>query len=100
MTELEDLMEQRRLIDARIKAIVTEKHEHGYAKLETGVKKNDRTWYLRINTIALYREDPKWWVVARTKTKAQAVMFMQQLIDDLAAILQELRYGKEDVDRQ
>ena len=100
MTELEDLMEQRRLIDARIKAIVTEKHEHGYVKLETGVKKNDRTWYLRINTIALFREDPKWWVVARTKTKAQAVTFMQQLIDDLAAILQELRYGKEDVDRQ
>ena len=102
MSELEDLIRQKKEIEAKIQALKAEEYvRHGCVKFEKrDLKGCDHPW--QVSSLSSYMsrdwnsknkeqtEKLRWWPFIRTKTRDEAISIIPTVIKDLSKMYEEL----------
>lgn len=98
MTRLEELLEQKRLIEKEIRTLRDTAVCFGRAKLEKKNYAAPKQWCLSIKKIDPYTKDSRWMMINNSGTKEKAEEDILTIINDLKCLYELLR--KEDKDEE
>ena len=93
MNELENLIAQRRELDAKIRKLKQTGWEHNTAKLTVERNGSNETWYLKVKTLVPYATNIRWYTIAHTRKKEDILQRIKELYGDLKAIADEVEDG-------